>query len=1150
MVQSDWNQNDATQPGYIKNRPFYDIPVIQSETANIELTYGGEGYFDGPFSIEEGTSNYTINGELAEIITINTGDSTVQGLESASWVQRYHSGIILWYQKTSGDSTALTIVYDKTLPTGNIKQIDEKYIPTQIDYGYNNTTNIPYTTRQGANNDATVKCYLINSYTQTTITLKSIEGIEVGMRWNIFYYKDGVINKIRGPILAIDASTNTLTISDGEIGIDGEPGITEDFEISTTPTFTGTFIVDGGTVGIYEIDDDTVNTFSAVLSGSGNFATIRSHVEGTNNKVLGFSSHAEGKGAIVRGEYAHAEGYKSQAKGHASHAENFEAKANGAYSHAEGAESQSNGPFSHAEGRLTQSNAQSSHSEGESTEASGFAAHAEGNKTVASGSYAHAEGYDNKATGRGSHAEGEGNTVSGTDAHAEGRLNTASGYSSHAEGQSTTASAVRAHAEGYSTKATADDSHAEGNFCEANGINSHAEGKGTKANGLCSHAQGRDTYADGENQHVAGKNNIRDTENKYVEIIGNGAASTNRSNARTLDWNGNAWYAGEVRVGKNNTKLIDERDLNEVKNELGAINYFATEASQMRPKQDLEFKSVTIQLNNGSPEIVMEFNAAAYFNNTVTNAFIRNDKVGNAFQLIQNEVIYEDGFTYGGKDFATRIRIAFRASGGAASTYTDLAELYDSGLMFFNIIEYNGGFTHTDGYMSAEQIIDIYGNLMPRNYTITSGDYPVRYTNFFEDITDRTQLVGLTSHTITYDVKEIGLVDENSLNEAISNSVADWNQNDENAPNYVKNRTHYIGTTTALEQKTETYNVSTSYGSPGEVSPGKYGYFVDNDTLDTIVSSTRSNYTINGEAATIITVPEYHNSLTGEIGASFQGLQSANYKFVWLRGCGGYCIHRGIESSTEETSFTITYDEEAEVPYYHPLDEKFIPDTIARTSIIKDLSNALKGNKSGAVVACDVSPIEHTLKVKARRKNLFDISKVINDADIQVGTGAKITATNNVLSDFIAIPPNTAFVGNFIRHCAFYDINKNYISDIGSKSATTKRALTTPSNAYYMRFSYQTGVTDGSNIQIELGTTETPYTPYIADITTAKVIVNGSQTYPINADGTVEGITSLYPTTTLTTDTEGIVLDVEYNRDINSAFAELTQAIISLGGSI
>lgn len=75
--------------------------------------------------------------------------------------------------------------------------------------------------------------------------------------------------------------------------------------------------------------------------------------------------------------------------------------------------------------------------------------------------------------------------------------------------------------------------------------------------------------------------------------------------------------------------------------------------------------------------------------------------------------------------------------------------------------------------------------------------------------------------------------------------------------------------------------------------------------------------------------------------------------------------------------------------------------------------------------------------------------------------------------------------------------------------------------------------------QIEYGTTATEYEPYKEPIT-----------YPIAEDGTVEGVTSNYPTTTLTTDTEGIVLDVEYNRDINKAFAELQNAMISLGGNI
>ena len=56
--------------------------------------------------------------------------------------------------------------------------------------------------------------------------------------------------------------------------------------------------------------------------------------------------------------------------------------------------------------------------------------------------------------------------------------------------------------------------------------------------------------------------------------------------------------------------------------------------------------------------------------------------------------------------------------------------------------------------------------------------------------------------------------------------------------------------------------------------------------------------------------------------------------------------------------------------------------------------------------------------------------------------------------------------------------------------------------------------------------------------------------YPIDADGIVEGVTSVYPTTTLIPDTEGIVMDVEYNRDINKAFAELVNAIISLGGNV
>lgn len=59
-----------------------------------------------------------------------------------------------------------------------------------------------------------------------------------------------------------------------------------------------------------------------------------------------------------------------------------------------------------------------------------------------------------------------------------------------------------------------------------------------------------------------------------------------------------------------------------------------------------------------------------------------------------------------------------------------------------------------------------------------------------------------------------------------------------------------------------------------------------------------------------------------------------------------------------------------------------------------------------------------------------------------------------------------------------------------------------------------------------------------------------SEEYTPTADGTVNGVTSLYPCTKLSTDTKDIVIECAYNRDINKAFEELQQAIISLGGTV
>ena len=149
--------------------------------------------------------------------------------------------------------------------------------------------------------------------------------------------------------------------------------------------------------------------------------------------------------------------------------------------------------------------------------------------------------------------------ASGLYSHAEGMYTIASGEASHAEGYNTMASNYDSHAEGCGTEASGEVSHAEGDGTIASGDISHAEGCGAEASGFTSHAEGYGTIASSEYQHVQGKYNIEDSANTYAHIVGNGT-DDERSNAYTLDWDGNGWFAGEV-YGTNlpyDTRKIEE----------------------------------------------------------------------------------------------------------------------------------------------------------------------------------------------------------------------------------------------------------------------------------------------------------------------------------------------------------------------------------------------------------------------------------------------------------------------------------------------------------------------------------------------------------------------------------------------------------------
>ena len=106
-------------------------------------------------------------------------------------------------------------------------------------------------------------------------------------------------------------------------------------------------------------------------------------------------------------------------------------------------------------------------------------------------------------------------------------------------------------------------------------------------------------------------------------------------------------------------------------------------------------------------------------------------------------------------------------------------------------------------------------------------------------------------------------------------------------------------------------------------------------------------------------------------------------------------------------------------------------------------------------------------------------------------------------------------------------------------------SFTVPKNTVATRFYfYGSGTSSGTDsatytkMQVECGSDATSYEPY-----------NGAEYIPA-ADGTVPGVTSVSPNMTILTDTEGVIVECEYNRDTNKVIDKLINAITALGGTV
>lgn len=211
------------------------------------------------------------------------------------------------------------------------------------------------------------------------------------------------------------------------------------------------------------------------------------------------------------------------------------------------------------------------------------------------GNYSTAFGQEPVASGSSSVALGAFTVASGSSSIAAGLGNTASGNNSVAMGSGTSASGIASTAIGFETDASGTFSFAGGENSEASGVLSIALGESTIASGPASIAIGSQTTASGDysaaiglrisaksyGEMVVGRWNTDYTPNSTTGwnasdrlfVVGNGTASTSRSDAMVVLKNGNTGIgtstptakldiAGTAALNNNQLRLKDGSDAN------------------------------------------------------------------------------------------------------------------------------------------------------------------------------------------------------------------------------------------------------------------------------------------------------------------------------------------------------------------------------------------------------------------------------------------------------------------------------------------------------------------------------------------------------------------------------------------------------------
>ena len=585
LSTNDYTTAEKTKLSKIaENANNYVLPIAKSSAIG-GIKSGGdiEVNSDGVVNIKDSSHNHNIN-------TINGLQNELNAkVNKASSLKGY--GITDAYTKAETDAAIAKLVNSSSDIVKNLQELSEALddnedavvvmneniakkadkkdivgkkngMSGEIFNDYEgNKTNIPFAHIEGRNNTAIIKTVgIVKQRDKRVLQYEAFDEdynfiyIPENTPYNIFITDPddptGVL-KYRGTL--VQGSYDNLYPEEGIIwtvvldrDLVDSNGNLLNFQ-SRSGDFLYSLVLDCGTMG-KEVDINTMpSQYTIHMQGYQNQGFLNSNVSGAWCKA-GYNATADGFECIASGERSFAHGYCNIASGHESDAKGQQTKATGYCASTKGSGTTASGKISTAEGSGTIASGDESHAQNISTQATGQGSTSTGNGTIASGNNSFTMGYQSQAQGENSLAIGEKTVAVGKNSIAGGSNSQAGGLSSIALGRgcSTGSAASGGAAIGDGNSATGIGAVALGKGTTAQGPGGFSAGTNTKSVNEASFAQGIGTTAGSQYQFAHGKYNKVDWGKQYAEIVGNGTADNARSNAYTLDWDGNAWYAGMI----------------------------------------------------------------------------------------------------------------------------------------------------------------------------------------------------------------------------------------------------------------------------------------------------------------------------------------------------------------------------------------------------------------------------------------------------------------------------------------------------------------------------------------------------------------------------------------------------------------------------